>query len=244
MSLHAKNTEEAATQQQQHQLENNKYYNNNNDLKDTSFMPNNTTSTTTETGTTPLRNAADNKSLQNNTTSSSFIHIPPPPVTHTTTTSSSSPTTATTTTVPSESMSNSNSLSRRSLDVHTLDIHEPQHHHHYNNNNINNKQQHEQWQLQLPSTPTLSTNSKLNSTTHEYTSTNGVPHGHYRNTLPPQDDNFKLFTIYGNGEFPKPPLAPLQPTIALTFYHTFFFNPTLKIFNIKDNHKPTNLMLL
>lgn len=242
MSLHAKNTEEAATQQQQHQLENNKYYNNNNDLKDTSFMPNNTTSTTTETGTTPLRHAADNKSLQNNTTSSSFIHIPPPPVTHTTTTSSS-PATATTTTVPSESMSNSNSLSRRSLDVHTLDIHEPQHHHHYNNNNINNKQQHEQQQLQLPSTPTLSTNSKLNSTTHEYTSTNGVPHGHYRNTLPPQDDNFKLFTIYGNGEFPKPPLAPLQPTIALTFYHTFFFNPTLKIFNIKDNHKPTNLML-
>lgn len=244
MSLHAKNTEEAATQQQQHQLENNKYYNNNNDLKDTSFMPNNTTSTTTETGTTPLRNVADNKSLQNNTTSSSFIHIPPPPVTHTTTTSSSSPATATTTTtVPSESMSNSNSLSRRSLDVHTLDIHEPQHHHHYNNNNINNKQQHEQQQLQLPSTPTLSTNSKLNSTTHEYTSTNGVPHGHYRNTLPPQDDNFKLFTIYGNGEFPKSPLAPPTAYNCSHFLPHLFFNPTLKIFNIKDNHKPTNLML-
>lgn len=83
--------------------------------------------------------------------------------------------------------SNSNSLSRRSLsDVYTLDIQEPQ-------QQLTHRQH--------PSTPTPSTNSKLNSTPYDYTSTNGVPQGHYRNTLPSQDDNFKLFTIYGNGEF-------------------------------------------
>lgn len=97
------------------------------------------------------------------------------------------------------SNSNSNSLSRRSLsDVHTLDIHEPH-----------------QQQQQQSSTP--STNSKLNSTPHEYTSQNGVPQGHYRNTLPSQDDNFKLFTIYGNGEFPLPQMS------FLLFFVIFFY---------------------
>ncbi|XP_037815258.1 solute carrier family 41 member 1 isoform X1 [Lucilia sericata] len=202
MSLNGKNADDAAAAQQQ--LENNNYYNNNNDLKDTSFTPSSTTTvsgaalatehTPTPPPPTSSRSLADHKSDHNNTSSSSFIHIPPPPrSTHTATSAATAPI------ANSESMSTTNSLSRRSLDVHTLDIHEPQQQqqlHSNNVNNINNKQQHEQ--QQQPSTPTLSTNSKLNSTTHEYTSNNGVPHGHYRNTLPPQDDNFKLFTIYGN----------------------------------------------
>ncbi|XP_073833894.1 solute carrier family 41 member 1 isoform X1 [Musca autumnalis] len=101
-----------------------------------------------------------------------------------------------------------NSLSRRSLDAHhTLDIQEKTPN---DNNNRNSSSK-------IPTTPT---NKPLNSTPHEYTSGNGVPQGHYRYTLPPltsnnktnnntnniptiqhqqsQDDNFKLFTIYGN----------------------------------------------
>ncbi|XP_065362834.1 solute carrier family 41 member 1 isoform X1 [Calliphora vicina] len=188
MSLNGKNADDAAQQQ----LENNNYYNNNNDLKDTSFTPATTTSSSAPTATSALGNAAaDSNKTHHNTSSSSFIHIPPPPSSHTTPKTTTTTPAATTANSESMSNSNSNSLSRRSLDVHTLDIHEPQQQH-----NNNNNKQHEQ--QQQPSTPTLSTNSKLNSTTHEYTSNNGVPHGHYRNTLPPQDDNFKLFTIYGN----------------------------------------------
>ncbi|XP_023309526.2 solute carrier family 41 member 1 isoform X1 [Lucilia cuprina] len=196
MSLNGKNADDAATAAQQ-QIENNNYNNNNNVIKDTSFTPSSTTTVagaalSSEHPPTSSRSLTDNNSDHNNTSSSSFIHIPPPPrSTHTTKSAAMAPT------ANSESMSNTNSLSRRSLDVHTLDIHEPQQQQQLHNNNVNNinNKQHEQ---QQPSTPTLSTNSKLNSTTHEYTSNNGVPHGHYRNTLPPQDDNFKLFTIYGN----------------------------------------------
>uniref|UniRef100_T1PEJ6 Divalent cation transporter n=1 Tax=Musca domestica TaxID=7370 RepID=T1PEJ6_MUSDO len=104
-----------------------------------------------------------------------------------------------------------NSLSRRSLDAHhTLDIQQPP-----TNDNKNSSSK------APTTTPTNDTTKSLNSTPHEYTSGNGVPHGHYRYTLPPltnysnnktnhtnniptiqhqqsQDDNFKLFTIYGN----------------------------------------------
>lgn len=198
MSLNDKKADDAAQQQIEN---NNSYFNNNNDLKDASFTPTTEVSTTPSSAkplsamTTPSSvlenpaNNAENQTHPHNTSSSSFIHIPPPPPPTSSHTKSAIPTTN------SESLRNSNSLSRRSLDVHTLDIHEPQQQQQEQQQYNNNKQQ--------PSTPTLSTNSKINSTTHEYTSNNGVPHGHYRNTLPPQDDNFKLFTIFGNGEFPS-----------------------------------------
>lgn len=180
MSLNGKEAETQNQWQQQQHLESN-----NNDLhKDTSFTP-----------TTPAATATHASSSSSSTalapaTANTNLDAPYPSLSSN-----------------SDNHSNSNSLSRRSLDVHhTLDINEQP----INSNNSSKT---------TPTTPTTVT--PLNSTAlHQYTSGNDVPYGQYRNTLPPlpnynnknhtniptiqhqpsQDDNFKLFTIYGNGE--------------------------------------------
>ncbi|KAL9878234.1 solute carrier family 41 member 1 isoform 2-T2 [Glossina fuscipes fuscipes] len=108
------------------------------------------------------------------------------------------------------SNSNNNSTIRRPLDVYALDIHEPPH----------------QKSSSIASfSPAINQIIHHHTTPHAYTSSNGVPHGYYRNTLPPlppnnhtqqqqqqqqqnqlqqqeqqqtQDDHFKLFIIFGN----------------------------------------------
>ncbi|XP_013108442.2 solute carrier family 41 member 1 isoform X1 [Stomoxys calcitrans] len=136
------------------------------------------------------------------------------------------PTSSTTTTSNTNSHSShnagdnhSNSLSRRSLDVpHTLDIHEQPCDDNISNSSSLNQPSQQQEQT-TATTPITDITTTLNSTPHEYTSNNGVQHGQYRYTMPPfsnnnnnknhtniptiqhqpsQDDNFKLFTIYGN----------------------------------------------
>lgn len=143
--------------------------------------------------------------------------------------------------------SHSNSLSRRSVDVHTLDIHEQPYTNNSNSNSSNNSR---------PTSFNTDT-TKQNYTPHQHTSGNGVPYGNYRYTLPfqsnlgaiantpnnnniptiqppqTQDDNFKLFTIYGNGEFlPKCQLIFCLSLLFLFFIMESITRPLLIVFNL------------